>query len=118
MIRTFFLVNKPNSDARRQRNRPEHKACLAVVADRIAFAGLLVTDDGQTVLGSLLAIAFESRDAAHACLADEPFTRAGPADFLKIAVRQHVFDRLQTTVGQFSIKTEGYKFTLGYCQYL
>lgn len=57
--------------------RPEHKAYLAAVADRIAFAGPLVADDGQTMIGSLLAIDFDSREAAQAWLADEPFTRAG-----------------------------------------
>ncbi len=57
--------------------RPEHKAYLAQVAERIAFAGPLMHDDGETMIGSLLAIDFDSRDAAQAWLADEPFTRAG-----------------------------------------
>ena len=77
MIYIFSLIDKPDSGELRQRIRPEHKAYLATMADRIAFAGPLVTDDGQTMLGSLLAIEFDSRDAAHAWLADEPFTRAG-----------------------------------------
>ncbi|MDO8373614.1 MAG: YciI family protein [Pseudomonadota bacterium] len=77
MIYLFSLIDKPDSGALRQRVRPEHKAYLATMADRIAFAGPLVTDDGQTMLGSLLAIEFDSRDAAHAWLADEPFTCAG-----------------------------------------
>lgn len=77
MIYIFSLIDKPDSGALRQRIRPEHKAYLAAMAGSIAFAGPLVTDDGQTMLGSLLAIEFESRDAAHAWLADEPFTRAG-----------------------------------------
>ena len=77
MIYLFSLIDKPDSGALRQRVRPEHKAYLATMADRIAFAGPLVTDDGRTMLGSLLAIEFDSRDAAHAWLADEPFTRAG-----------------------------------------
>lgn len=77
MIYIFSLIDKPDSGALRQRIRPEHKAYLAAMAERIAFAGPLVTDDGQTMLGSLLAIEFDARDAAHAWLADEPFTRAG-----------------------------------------
>lgn len=77
MIYIFSLIDKPDSGALRQRIRPEHKACLASMAERIAFAGPLVTDDGRTMLGSLLAIDFDSREAAHAWLADEPFTRAG-----------------------------------------
>ena len=77
MIYCFILTDKPGAGELRQRVRPEHKAYLAAVADRIAFAGPLTTDDGQQMLGSLLAIDFESRDAAQAWLAAEPFTRAG-----------------------------------------
>jgi uncharacterized protein len=77
MIYTFFLMDKPDGGALRQRVRPEHKAYLAQVAERMAFAGPLTGDDGQTMIGSLLAIDFESRDAAQAWLANEPFTRAG-----------------------------------------
>ncbi len=77
MIYIFSLIDKPDSAALRQRVRPEHKAYLAGMAERIAFAGPLVSDDGQTMLGSLLAIDFDSREAAHAWLADEPFTREG-----------------------------------------
>lgn len=77
MIYVFRLLDRPDGAALRQRVRPEHKAYLARVAGRIAFAGPLVHDDGVTMMGSLLAIDFDSRDAAMAWLADEPFTRAG-----------------------------------------
>lgn len=77
MIYTFILIDKPDAAELRLRVRPEHKAFLAEMADRIAFAGPLTSDDGQTMIGSLLAIDFASRDDAHAWLADEPFTRAG-----------------------------------------
>lgn len=77
MIYVFVLVDKPQHAELRQRVRPEHKAYLAAVADRIAFAGPLTHDDGVAMIGSLLAIDFPTRDAAHAWLANEPFTRAG-----------------------------------------
>lgn len=77
MIYVFRLLDKPGAAELRARMRPEHKAYLARVADRIAFAGPLTHDDGVAMIGSLLAIDFESREAAHAWLADEPFTRAG-----------------------------------------
>jgi hypothetical protein len=90
MIYTFILVDKPAASELRQRMRPEHKAYLGDVADRIAFAGPLTHDDGTTMIGSLLAIDFESRDAAHAWLANEPFTRAG----LYASVSVHAFVNL------------------------
>lgn len=77
MIYVFRLLDKPGASALRDRVRPEHKAYLGEVAERIAFAGPLTRDDGVTMIGSLLAIEFASRSDADAWLADEPFTRAG-----------------------------------------
>jgi uncharacterized protein YciI len=62
--------------ARRLEIRPEHKAYLAAVAERIAFAGPLL-DDAGAMTGSLLVIDFADRAAALAWLEAEPFTRAG-----------------------------------------
>ena len=50
---------------------------FAAAADRISFAGPFTSDDGQTMIGSLLAIDFDSRDAAMEWLKAEPFTQAG-----------------------------------------
>jgi uncharacterized protein YciI len=77
VIYVFRLLDKPGASALRDAVRPAHKAYLAQVAGRIAFAGPLVADDGVAMVGSLLAIDFDSREAAMAWLADEPFTRAG-----------------------------------------
>ena len=77
MLYAFVLTDRPGSAALRARVRPEHKAYLGQVAARIAFAGPLLADDGQTMLGSLLVIDFADRAAALAWLAQEPFTRAG-----------------------------------------
>lgn len=77
MIYVFFLLDRPGAGELRQLVRPEHKAYLARAADRMAFAGPLAADDGETMIGSLLAIDFESREAAMDWLADEPFTKAG-----------------------------------------
>lgn len=76
MIYIFHLIDKPNQAALRQQMRPEHKAYLAQMHDRIAFAGPLTDEQGQMV-GSLLAIDFESRKAAQQWLNQEPFTQAG-----------------------------------------
>jgi uncharacterized protein YciI len=77
MLYTFFLIDKPGAKELRLQLRAAHKAYLAQVADRIAFAGPLVADDGTSMAGSLLSIDFASRDDAYAWLSDEPFTRAG-----------------------------------------
>lgn len=90
MLFAIRLLDKPAAAALRQRVRPEHKAYLAQVADRIAFAGPLVADDGEAMVGSLLVIDFDSREAVNAWLAAEPFTRAG----LYAATDVHAFVNL------------------------
>ena len=77
MLFAFHLVDRADAGELRARLRPEHKAYLGLVADRIAFAGPLLNDDGRTMLGSLLVIDFADRAAALAWQHDEPFTRAG-----------------------------------------
>lgn len=90
MIFVFHLLDRPGAAALRQRVRPEHKAYLARVADRMAFAGPLLADDGQTMVGSLLAIDFPDRAAAERWQQEEPFTRAG----LYAQVSVHPFQNL------------------------
>jgi len=77
LIFVFHLIDRADAGDLRQRVRPEHKSYLAAVADRIAFAGPLTQDDGQTMLGSLLVIDFDDRAAAERWMAEEPFTKAG-----------------------------------------
>ena len=77
MLFAFHLIDRADAGDLRTRVRPEHKAYLTQVAERIAFAGPLVSDDGLSMLGSLLVIDFTDRAAALAWLRDEPFTRTG-----------------------------------------
>ena len=90
MLFVFHLLDRAGAAALRAEVRPRHKEYLARVADRIAFAGPLVADDGATMIGSLLAIEFSDRAAAQAWLAAEPFTRAG----LYAGVEIHAFANL------------------------
>jgi len=77
MLFVFHLLDKPAAADLRTSVRPEHKAYLAAAAERIAFAGPLLSDDGSAMVGSLLVLDFPDREAARAWLAAEPFTRAG-----------------------------------------
>lgn len=90
MIYAFVLMDKPQAAELRAQVRPQHKAYLAQQAERIAFAGPLVADDGATMIGSLLAIDFPNRAAAAAWLRDEPFNQAG----LYASVQLHAFANL------------------------
>lgn len=90
MLYCFFNIDKADSAGLRQEIRPQHKAYLAQVADRIAFAGPLLSDDGKAMQGSLLVIDFADRQAAQAWLDHEPFTAAG----VYASVSIHLFQNL------------------------
>lgn len=77
MLYMFHLLDRPDGAALRAELRPRHKAYLAEAAQRIALAGPLLADDGSTMVGSLLVIDFDSREAAEDWLDREPFTLAG-----------------------------------------
>ena len=77
MLYAITLLDRPDGAALRAEVRPTHKAYLAQIAERIAFAGPLLADDGEAMVGSLLVIDFADRASAVAWLRDEPFTRAG-----------------------------------------
>ena len=90
MIYVILLMDRPGTADLRVQVRPEHRAYLAQLADRMAFAGPLTSEDGQTTVGSLLAIDFPNRAAVDAWLKDEPFTKAGVYE----APIVHVFNNM------------------------
>lgn len=77
MIFAIVLMDRPGTAQLRIQIRPDHRAYLAKQAERIAFAGPLTSEDGQTTVGSLLAMDFDSRVELDAWLKDEPYTKAG-----------------------------------------
>lgn len=91
MIFAFWLMDGPGTAELRTEVRPVHRAYLAKLADRMAFSGPLTSEDGQTVVGSLLAIDFPSRADAEAWIQAEPFTMAGVYEKPVIHVFQNMW---------------------------
>ena len=61
MIFTMLLMDRPGTADLRVQVRPEHRAYLAKMADRMAFAGPLTSEDGKTTLGYEVSVA-EARE--------------------------------------------------------
>jgi uncharacterized protein YciI len=77
MIFAIMLMDRPGTAELRVQVRPEHRAYLALEAERMAFAGPLTSEDGKIVTGSLLVMDFPSKAAVDEWLSNEPFTKAG-----------------------------------------
>ncbi len=76
----LFIVHAlDKADARelRMANRPAHLEWAASHADRIAMAGPMFAEDGETFAGSVFIAEFESLEAARAWHGEDPYVKAG-----------------------------------------
>ena len=76
MLYSFYNIDSPGKDLR-MALRPAHREYLAQFAERFAFAGPLLGEDGVTPIGSLLVIDFDSAQEADAFIKAEPYTAGG-----------------------------------------
>lgn len=76
----LFLINardKAGSTDLRLANREAHLSWVGGFSDRIAMAGPVLSEDGETMRGSTFVIELDSLEAAQAWAADDPYKKAG-----------------------------------------
>lgn len=76
----LFLINardKADSTDLRLATREAHLSWASAFGDRIAMAGPVLSEDGETMCGSTFVIEFDSLEAAKAWAADDPYQKAG-----------------------------------------
>lgn len=76
----LFLLNardKAGASELRLANRQAHLEWAGEFAHRIAMAGPVLSDDGNTMIGSTFVIEFDSLDEAKAWAAQDPYAKAG-----------------------------------------
>ena len=76
---TFALIarDKPGALNIRLENRSTHLDYLAATKDKVAGAGPLLADDGETMIGSLIILNFDMKADAEAWAAADPYAKAG-----------------------------------------
>ena len=83
----LFLVNardKANSSELRLANRQAHLQWASEFSHKIAMAGPVLSDDGETMIGSTFVIEFEDLDEARAWAKEDPYAKAGLFDRTEI----------------------------------
>ncbi len=93
MLYAIYCLDKPGSLEVRVGNRPAHLAYLESQGARLVTAGPLLSDDGQTPLGSLLVFEAGSRDEAEAFAAGDPYALAGLFQSVSIRPWRRVFPK-------------------------
>lgn len=78
-MRHFIIhcLDAPGALPQRLQHHEDHKAYLASAAVRILVSGPLLSDDGETMIGSFFLIEAQAKADAEAFNAADPFRRAG-----------------------------------------
>ncbi len=70
-------IDKSDGAQLRADTRAEHLAYMGGFADQVILAGPTLSDDGQSMNGSVILLEVPDRAAAEAFSADEPYFKAG-----------------------------------------
>jgi uncharacterized protein YciI len=83
----YVLICEDRKDSLEVRlgNRDKHLAYLGELGDRVSLAGPMLSDDGESMVGSMLIIEAESADEIEAIAAGDPYALAGL--FEKVTIR-------------------------------
>ena len=84
----LFIVycrDKPGAVDVRMANRPAHLEWAGGFAGRIAMAGPMFAEDGETFAGSLFVIEFDSEAEVRAWAAEDPYAKAGLFERVEIS---------------------------------
>tara|TARA_R110001592_G_scaffold68283_2_gene209242 strand:+ start:1741 stop:2025 length:285 start_codon:yes stop_codon:yes gene_type:complete len=72
-----FAIDKPGHADLRQSIRPDHLEYLGSQKDILVTAGPMQSDDGASMIGSMLVIDVPDRAAAEAFAKGDPYAKAG-----------------------------------------
>ena len=88
-----MCLDKPDSEALRLANREAH---LRYVRghENVSLGGPLFSDDGETMIGSLLVLNMDTRRAAEAFVENDPYHQAGLFERVEITRWKHVLGGL------------------------
>lgn len=77
MLFCLYCLDKPDSAALRQSVRPDHLAFADGLGKAIVTGGPLLSDDAQSMVGSMLVVEAEDMAAMKAIAAADPYAKAG-----------------------------------------
>ena len=75
----------------RKANRDAHLAYLKAHADQVVAAGPTLSDDGESMTGSCLIMAFTDAAAAQAFCDGDPYAQAGVFDSISVTPWKKVY---------------------------
>ena len=93
MLYAIYCLDKPGSLEVRLANRQAHVAYLESQGEKLVTAGPLMSEDGQTPLGSLLVFEAANRAEVEAFTTADPYAIAGLFESVAIRPWRKVFPK-------------------------
>lgn len=94
MLYCLYCLDKPDSAAVRQANRPAHLVFADGLGKKIISGGPLLSDDGQSMVGSMLVVEAADRAEIEAIAAADPYAQAGLFQSVSIRPWRQVLPRV------------------------
>ncbi len=89
----IMAFDKPDSEAMRLENRADHVAYV-LAQDGVKTAGPFMSDDGETMIGTLLLLDVATRAEAQAFVDNDPYNKAGLFEAMEIRRWHHLMGGL------------------------
>ena len=89
----IMAFDKPDSEALRLENRAEHVAYV-LAQGGVKTAGPFTSDDGETMIGTLLLLDVATRQEAQAFVDNDPYHKAGLFETVEIRRWNHLIGGL------------------------
>ncbi len=90
MLFTAYCVDKKDHVNIRLENRPNHVEFLKAKGEALKVAGPCLSEDGETMIGSLLVFEADDLSAAKAWVATDPYGIAGLFDSVDVKPWKYV----------------------------
>lgn len=94
----IITKDKPDSLALRNQVRPVHLDYLVANQHRLLAAGAQIEDDGSGGSGGVILVDTEDRAEAEQFIADDPFTKAGLFETIKVTRWRKAFFNFERLV--------------------
>jgi uncharacterized protein YciI len=92
MFFAVYCLDKPFSSALRSVTRDQHLAYVGSAGPLVKFAGPLLSDDGDKMIGSFLILELETLEAAREWAANDPYAKVGLFDRSEVRPWRFLFE--------------------------
>jgi uncharacterized protein YciI len=94
MLTMWLCFDKPNSLDLRMKTRPEHLGWIENAITKFKFAGPILSDDGEKLMGSVIIAEFDSLEQSRELQKQDPYQKAGLFERVVVQPTKQMFPKV------------------------